>query len=69
MSGSWLKRVEMDSSVLQMSDSGWKQMGVDGSEWEWIGVGSSCCEWMGVCGSTIYNPILIKQKLSEIKTF
>ena len=30
MSGSGLKRVEIDSSVLKMSKGGWKGVGVDG---------------------------------------
>ena len=34
MSGSGLKRVEIDGSGLQISGSGWEWMGVDRSEWE-----------------------------------
>ena len=41
MSGSGLKRVEIDSSGLKMSKSGWKGVVVDGSGWEWIGVGGT----------------------------
>ena len=41
MTGSKLKKVEIDCSGLQMSRSGWEWMGVGGSGFEWMEVGGS----------------------------
>ena len=46
MSGSELKRVETDGSVLQLSGIGWEWVGVDESRWEWIGMDGSGWEYM-----------------------
>ena len=40
MTGSKLRKVEIDCSGLQMSRSGWEWMGV-GSGFEWMEVGGS----------------------------
>ena len=39
MSGSGCGWLKMKASELEMSGSGWEQVGVDGGGWKWMGVG------------------------------